>query len=71
MIADPLPKADDAEHLTEALRRSASLGEVSVCKVAVMASFPKLRSHTFRLRLDYDGRGSGRPQFPYSQDGPP
>jgi thiamine kinase-like enzyme len=61
MIADPLPKAADAEHLTETLRRFGSLGEASVCKVAVMASFRKLRSHTFRLRLDYDGPARDAP----------
>jgi hypothetical protein len=61
MTADPLPKAADAEHLTEALRRSGSLGEASVCNVAVMASFPKLRSHTFRLRLQYEGPAQNAP----------
>jgi thiamine kinase-like enzyme len=61
MTADPLPKAADAEHLTEALRRSGSLGEVSVRKVAVMASFPKLRSRTLQLRLDYDGPAPDAP----------
>jgi thiamine kinase-like enzyme len=61
MTADPLPNAADAEHLTEALRRAGSLGEPSVCNVAVMASFPKLRSHTFRLRLQYVGPAQNAP----------
>jgi hypothetical protein len=61
MTADPLPNAADAEHLTEALRRSGSLGEASVCNVAVMASFPKLRSYTFRLRLQYEGPAKNAP----------
>jgi thiamine kinase-like enzyme len=54
MTTDPLPIAANAERLTEVLRRSGAV-EACVCNVAVMASFPKLRSHSFRLRLDYDG----------------
>jgi thiamine kinase-like enzyme len=61
MTADPLPKAAGAERLTEALRRSGLLGEASVCNVAVMASFRKLRSHTFRLRLEYEGPARDAP----------
>lgn len=71
MTADPLPKAADAEHLTEALRRSGSLGDASVYNVAVMASFPKMRSHTFRLRLEYEGPAWDAPSSLILKDGPP
>jgi hypothetical protein len=55
MTADPLPNAADAEHLTEALRRSGSLGEASVCNVAVMASEPrKSGSHETRRWREMD-----------------
>lgn len=62
MTTDPLPRAADAERLTAALRRSGVLGAACVCNVAVMASFPKLRSHTFRLRLDYEGPARDAPR---------
>lgn len=57
MTTDSLPSAADAERLTEALRRSGVLDHGHVCNVVVMSSVAKLRSHTFRLRLDYDGPG--------------
>jgi hypothetical protein len=43
------------ERLTEALRRSGGVGAVRVGNVTVMNSLKKLRSHTLRLRLDYEG----------------
>jgi hypothetical protein len=61
MTADALPPAANAEHLTEALRRSGALGDGHVCNVAVMGSFKKQRSHTFRLRLDYEGPAENAP----------
>jgi hypothetical protein len=61
MTTEFLPRAADAGRLTEALRRSGAVGEACVCNVAVMDSFPKLRSHTFRLRLDYDGPAGEAP----------
>src|ERR1700720_1822056 len=55
MTADPLPNAADAEHLTEALRRSGPLGEASVCNVEVMASEPtKSGSHETRRWREMD-----------------
>lgn len=58
----PLPKAADAEHLTEVLRRADALDQRSrVTGVTVESSFPSLLSQFFRLRLDYDGVTSNAP----------
>ncbi|MGA7808588.1 aminoglycoside phosphotransferase [Bradyrhizobium sp.] len=56
-----MPKAADAEYLTEALRRSGWLREARVCNVAVMNSLKKQRSHTFRLGLSYEGAAADAP----------
>ena len=61
MTTEPVPKAADAERLTEALRRFGAVGQARVCDVTVMSSLKKLRSHTFRLRLDYDGSAGDAP----------
>jgi Ecdysteroid kinase-like family len=55
VTTDPLPKAADAERLTEAFRRFGVVDHQRVCNVVVMTSLAKLRSQTFRLSLDYDG----------------
>jgi thiamine kinase-like enzyme len=62
MTTDALPPAADAEHLTEALRKSGALGAARVRNVAPIGSFAKLRSHTFRLGLDYEGRPEDAPR---------
>lgn len=57
-----LPKAADAEHLTQALRRSGALGDGgSVSNVVVVSSLAKLRSRTVRLRPDYEGPAGDAP----------
>jgi thiamine kinase-like enzyme len=61
MTTDPLPSAADAERLTEALRRSGIVGPARVSNVAAMSSLKKLRSHTLRLRLDYEGSAEDAP----------
>jgi thiamine kinase-like enzyme len=61
MTTDPLPGVADAEHLTEALRRSGAVGPARVGNVAVMSSLKKLRSHTLRLRLEYEGSAGDAP----------
>jgi thiamine kinase-like enzyme len=61
MTTDALPPAADAEHLNEVLRKSGVLGSAYVCSVAEMSSFPKLRSLTRRLRLDYGGPAGAAP----------
>src|SRR6202040_762111 len=67
MTADPLPNAADAEHLTEALRRSGPLGEASVCNVEVMASEPtKSGSHETRRWREMDSNS----RSPVSGDTP-
>lgn len=60
-MTTPLPRAADAERLTEALRQSGAIGPVRVGTVAVMSSIRKQRSHTLRLRLDYDGPAGDAP----------
>ena len=50
----PLPRVAEAEHLTEALRRSGAVGTARVGNVAVTSSLKKLNSHTLRLRLHYE-----------------
>ncbi|WP_119271632.1 hypothetical protein [Taklimakanibacter deserti] len=60
-MTDPLPRAADAEHLTEPLRRSGAVGAARVSHAAVMSAQKKLRSHTWRLRLDYEGRAEDGP----------
>ncbi|WP_309508786.1 phosphotransferase [Mesorhizobium onobrychidis] len=61
MTTDPLPRPADAEHLTKALRRSGAVGTVCVSNVVVMSSLKKLRSHTLRLHLDYEGPAGDAP----------
>ena len=60
-IRKSLSKTATAEHLTEALCRSGALRAGRVCSVVVTSSLPKLRSHTFRLRLDYEGAAGDAP----------
>jgi hypothetical protein len=57
---DPLPAASP-EHLTAGLRECGVLGEALIGDVTMAGSFPKLRSHTRRLRLDYDGSAGDAP----------
>lgn len=61
MTAEALPEAIDAGHITDALRRSGALGRAHVRNVSVISSLKKLRSHTLRLRLDYEGLAAGGP----------
>jgi len=61
MTTDALPPVANADHLTETLRASGLLGTVRICNVSLMSSQQKLRSHTFRLRLDYEGPAEGAP----------
>ena len=61
MTATPGPEAAKAEGLTEALRRAGMLGAGRVGGVDVLSSIKKLRSHTFRLRLSYEGPAANAP----------
>jgi len=61
MTTASVPSAATAQHLTESLRRSGALGKARVRDVAVMSSLRKLRSHTFRLSLDYEGPAENAP----------
>src|SRR5438874_2062915 len=57
----PLPTAAQAEHLSEALRRSGALAHGRVREVAVESSRAKLLSRIIRLRLAYDGDAAEAP----------
>ena len=61
MTAKSIPEAAKAEHLTEALRQAGALGSGSVCDVDVESLIEKLRSHTFRVRLGYEGPAANSP----------
>ena len=61
-MAEPLPKAASAAHLTEALRRAGVLGEGRVRAVEVVSTRPTILSQIVRLRLDYeDAPGTAPP----------
>ena len=62
MTTDPLPRAADPEHLTNALRRSGALGDGRVCRVAVESSRPTILSRIIRLRLSYEGAAADAPR---------
>ena len=62
MTTEALPSAAQPEDITRALHRYGVLGHGRVCNVMVEGSQEKLRSHTFRLRLDYDGPAEGAPR---------
>jgi hypothetical protein len=61
VTTEALPGAADAERLTEALRRCGAISRARVCNVVALTSLKKLRSHTFRLRLEYEGPSEGAP----------
>jgi len=61
MTAIPGPEAATAEALTEALRRAGTLGAGRLGGVDVLSSIRKLRSHTFRLHLSYEGPAANAP----------
>jgi hypothetical protein len=61
VTTETLPRAADPERITEALRRCGALSTACVCNVEALSSLKKLRSHTFRLRLEYEGPSAGAP----------
>jgi Ecdysteroid kinase-like family len=60
-IMEPLPLVAAVERLTVALRGAGVLPHGRVHSVEVMGSTKNLRSHTFRLRLRYEGSAAGAP----------
>jgi hypothetical protein len=58
-VADAPPRAVDAAHLTEALRRCGALPNGSVRSVVVENTRPTVLSRILRLRLTYDGTADG------------
>src|SRR4030095_9443983 len=61
MTTESLPRAASAEHLTEALRRSGTLGDGRVCNVVVESARPTVLSRILRLRLTYEAAAAGAP----------
>jgi aminoglycoside phosphotransferase (APT) family kinase protein len=59
MTPEPLPKAADAEYLTDALRQCGARGAGRVRNVVVESSRTTLLSRIMRLRLTYDGALEG------------
>src|SRR5262245_56595016 len=55
------PSVASAERLTAALCKAGALPSGRVCSAEVISSVKKLRSHTFRLRLSYEGPAEGAP----------
>jgi hypothetical protein len=62
MTTEPLPKAADAQHLTDALRRANAIGDCRVSEVVVESSRPTILSRIIRLRLSYEGAAAGAPR---------
>jgi hypothetical protein len=61
MTTESLPRAAEAPHLTEVLRRAGALGDGCVRTVEVINTRPTILSHIIRLRLDYDGAPGDAP----------
>jgi|SRR5262245_12698237 len=61
-MSDELPRAAQAEHVTDALRRSGVLGSGRVCDVAVKSARDTILSRIIRLRLTYDGDAGASPK---------
>src|SRR5216683_7660251 len=61
MTTDAVPPIANADFLTERLRASGVLGAARIRSVALISSQKKLRSHTFRLRLHYEGASGNAP----------
>ena len=61
MIAEPLPAAADAEHLTDVLRRAGVLDDGRVSDVQVASSRATILSRIIRLRLSYDNAATNAP----------
>jgi hypothetical protein len=62
MTTEPLPKAADAQHLTDALRRANAIGDGRVSEVVVESSRPTILSRIIRLRLSYEGAAADAPR---------
>src|SRR6185369_12172595 len=54
MTTESLPRVASAEHLTDALRRSGTLGNGRVCNVVVESERATVLSRILRLSLTYE-----------------
>jgi hypothetical protein len=61
MTTDPLPRASDSQHLTDALRRSGALVDGRVRGVVVESSRTTELSRIIRLRLTYEPAAAAAP----------
>jgi Ecdysteroid kinase-like family len=62
MTSEALPRAAEANYLTEALRRCRVLGHDRVSDVALESSRSTILSRIIRLRLSYDGATTNAPR---------
>lgn len=62
MTSQSLPRAAEADYLTEVLRRCGTLADDRVCEATVESSRATLLSRIIRLRLSYDGAANGAPR---------
>jgi hypothetical protein len=61
-MANPLPQATNAEHITRLLRRGGIIGGATVRDVVIESDRPTLLSRVIRLRLNYDGAAGEAPR---------
>lgn len=71
MIAEPLPAAADAEHLTDVLRRAGVLDDGRVSDVQVASSRATVLSRIIRLHLSYDNAATNAPSSIFLKTGLP
>ena len=71
MTSESLPRAAEADYLTEALRRCGALLDGRVCQVAMESSRSTILSRIIRLRLSYDGAANGAPRSVILKTGRP
>lgn len=65
MTTHASPKAAQADHLTDALRKSGALGGGRVATATIVHSFPTLLSQLHRLKLVYEGDAAAAPRHLY------
>jgi hypothetical protein len=66
-----LPRAADADYLTDALRRSGALDDARVSGVVVDSDRTTILSRLLRLSLTYDGAATGAPRSVILKTAPP
>jgi hypothetical protein len=62
MTTETLPRAAEAQHLTDALRRANAIGNGRVCDVVVESSRATILSRIIKLRLSCEGAATDAPR---------